>query len=204
MLGNFHFLCILLAMSYPVWEFQEHLRLSLAQPHMYEPPGVGGGHVPTCPRPVISPELCSLTCRDPPPGLKPEARTPTRLSSREKRCGSKGPCSQPESSNQTEGRFFRSPLPGRPLRTSFCVAKARGGQVERSEVRLSSRPSEEAQASACSVSGNSDGLCSDQKVTRWAISTPNARNSHSQQPDIFPCFPGPQPVSQGNTAPTIV
>lgn len=38
-LGSFLFLCILLAILYPVWEFQEHLRLSFAQPHMCKPKG---------------------------------------------------------------------------------------------------------------------------------------------------------------------
>ena len=35
-LGSFLFLCILLAILYPVWEFQEHLPLSSAQPHLCE------------------------------------------------------------------------------------------------------------------------------------------------------------------------
>ena len=38
-LGSLLFLCILLAILHPVWEFQEHLPLSLAQPHMCEPQG---------------------------------------------------------------------------------------------------------------------------------------------------------------------
>lgn len=38
-LGSFLSFCILLAILYPVWEFQKHLQLSFVQPHMCRPKG---------------------------------------------------------------------------------------------------------------------------------------------------------------------
>lgn len=52
-------LASLLAILHPVWEFQEHLRLSFCPTTHVQAQGIG--HVPTCRGPVISRELCSET-----------------------------------------------------------------------------------------------------------------------------------------------
>lgn len=94
-LGFLHVLCILLAILYPVWEFQAHMRLSFAQPHMCKPKG----SVMSLPAGALSlavncaakhkTRACNHTCRNPPPclgPLRPEAQRPSHLSGAEERC----------------------------------------------------------------------------------------------------------------------
>lgn len=98
-LGSFLFLCILLAILYPVWEFQEHLRLSFAQPHMCEPKG----SIMFLPARALSLAVnfsetyqtlaSNHTCGILPPcliPLRPKAQRPSPLSCSEKLRGPRG------------------------------------------------------------------------------------------------------------------
>lgn len=98
-LGSFLFLCILLAILHPVWEFQEHLRLSFAQRHMCEPKG----SIMFLPARALSLAVnfsetyqtlaSNHTCGILPPcliPLRPKAQRPSPLSCSEKLRGPRG------------------------------------------------------------------------------------------------------------------
>lgn len=129
--GSFPFLCILLATLYPVWEFQEHLRLSLAQPHVCKP----SGSIVSLPAGALS---SAVNWAEKPikPGLRPHLQgssslphpTPARGTKTDdfpvvRSCGSEGLFEQPRSSGQTDGAFL-TVSPGLCFHVGFCVARS--------------------------------------------------------------------------------
>lgn len=136
-LGSFLFLCILLAILYPVWEFQEHLRLSFAQPHMCKPKG----SVVFLPAGALSLAVnCAVKRTKPgrqphlrdspslPHPAQPGTQRPSPLSCTEKRQGSEGLLEQPKSSDQTDGTFLTQHFPCNPRASAGMLAGVWQGQ----------------------------------------------------------------------------